>query len=308
MKEAGQVWKGAGLVLAWAFGWLVSLGAQEEERKVGHYDLAVNYDVESGWDTYIRDYGGGSPLEPERTILVVGDNAREEVPAGEAFGFLGEAGEAVWILPEIYDAERLWLGFGAPLLGRDLFRGGLSNRGELSLRLEEVSGSGVDAGGEVALWVSGVPPLVHFASADGIGPEDALEGITANFHAHYNWGFTEAGLYRITFSYSGQLVEALGGEEVSTRVTYQFAVGDWGGGVLRYGWERDDGWGWSSWLGWYREVGAPWIYSVRHGWLGIPEGHPEHFWIYIPEEGWGRSGQRVFPAVWMVERGEWMQL
>lgn len=309
--SGGQAWFWRVLaVVLILLGKLVVLGSEEELRVTGHYDLAVNYEEEGGWDTYIRDYGDGSALEAERIVFGLGESARTEVPDVGGYGFLGEAGEAVWILPEIYEAGQVWLGLGAPLLGRNVFTGGLSNRGELSLRLVEVVGSGVERGGAVALWVSGVPPQVYFASGDGIGPEDALDGITANFHAHYNWGFTAEGRYRLTFEYRGELVEALGGEAVSTRVTYQFAVGEaaWEAGVLRDGREAGGGWAWLDWLGWYGEGADSWIYASRYGWLCIPDGRPEHFWIYAPDWGWGRSGEAIFPRVWLEGAERWVEL
>lgn len=286
----------------------LSLVGQDLVRETGHYDLAVNYDPATGWDTYIRDYAAG-PLSPLRTIFHLGENTRTTVPPDPDFRFLGGAGEEVWILPEIFASDRVYLGIGAPLLGRNLFTGGLSNRGQLTMRLIGLSGSGPESGGQVALWQSAFPPRIHFASADGLGPEDTLDSVTANFHAHYNWGFTRPGLYRMTFAFSGTLLPQFGGMETSTTVTYSFEVlNSLDPGPLRHAWHLDETWSWSSWLGTFSRLEAPWIYSFGKGWLYFLEGSPDSFWLYSPEAGWAWSSQHLFPWIWPASTGIWEQL
>ena len=297
------------LFVLFLFTTVLSLSGQDSLRDSGHYDLAVTFSPDTGWNTYIRDYGGESPLPPVKTIFSLGESAQTTIPADPDFRFLGEPGDAVWILPEIFDPAQVYLGIGAPLLERNIFAGGLSNRGQLTMRLIDLSGSGPDSGGDVALWQSALPPRVHFSSADGIGPEDALEAITANFHAHYNWGFTRPGLYRLTFAFSGTLLPEFGGKETSTTVTYNFEVmTSRDPGPLRHAWRLDPKWSWSSWLGTFSRAEEPWIYSLERGWLYFLEGSPDSFWLYTASSEWAWSSQHLFPWIWRSADGVWEQL
>lgn len=279
--------------------------AQETRLALGHYDLALNYTVAEGWDAYIFDHGTGERLKPVLTVFQL-EADPDTVPAGQVYAPLGAPGDPVWILPEVYDAERIYLGIGAPLLGRNIFTGGLSNRGEVTMRLLRVEGSGPDAGGSVSLWQSGFPPQFFFSSSNGLGPEDALVGITANFHAHYNFGFTAPGLYRLTFALGGELRPEHGGGMTQTEVTYTFEVG---GPVdtspLRYAWPVSNGWEWSTWMGWVYRAAAPWIYNYDHGWLYLAPGDPEGFWVYHPTRGWCWSQQGIYAWLWSDADQEW---
>jgi surface-anchored protein len=307
--------KGTGQALIWraccAAGLLVATGARgwEDPRPTGHYDLAVNYTLAGGWEAYVYDHADGSRLDPRRTVLLMGEAGLTAVPAGEDFEFLGGAGDPVWIFPEIYDAERVYLGIGAPLLERGLFSGGLSNRGQVTMRLVEVAGSGPENGGGLVMWQSAFPPRVRFSTLDGIGEEDRLDRITANFHAHYNWGFTAPGLYRVSFEFSGTLLPEHGGGESATTATFTFAVGDIGeGGPLRYAWAGEGGWEWSSWMGHFHRAAGAWVYGLECGWIYLPDADPDDFWLHAPGLGWAWSSQRVFPQVWLADGGAWSVL
>lgn len=295
-----------------AFFWVSPphLEAREVLLETGHYDLAVNYTLEHGWKTYLRDYAlGGGDLETWRHLLVAGEEAQTQVPSNPSFNFLGTTGAPLWILPEIPQPEVLYLGFGVPLLERNIFAGGLSNRGQLDLRLVSVTGSGPENGGHFILYQSDFPPRVIFNSADGIGQEDSLSGLVANFHAHYNFAFTAPGIYRVSFVFSGQLLPQHGGEYTEHQATFSFAVGrNPDPSPLRYAWKQAEGWEWSSWLGYFHRANAPWIYSFAHGWLYIPQGDPHNFWLWKTPDGWLWSSQDYFPWVWNPANSTWKKI
>ncbi|NBD38454.1 MAG: hypothetical protein GVY10_07795 [Verrucomicrobia bacterium] len=277
--------------------------------RTGHYDLGIDYVPGEGWTSYIWDFATRTRRPAHEIILHLGESTRETVPDDADFAFLGSAGESVWILPEIFDAERLYLGIGARQLGRNIFTGGLSNRGRVTMRLLSVEGTGPEQGGDMVMWQAAFPPRVHFSTADGIGPEDALEEITANFHAHYNFAFTEPGLYRARFAFSGTLLPERGGGETGTEAVYTFEVlhaGD--AGPLRYAWDLGNGRKWSSWLGGYSAETERWIYADHLRWMYLPAGGPDSFWLYMPGRGWLWSGQSFFPWSWSPREGAWTYL
>jgi surface-anchored protein len=275
--------------------------------QLGHYDLTVNYVLGDGWHTTIYDYGTGDHLSPTSSIYRIGEEALTSVPDNADYQLLGNPGERIWIMPETYNPEVVYLGIGAPLLGRNIFTGGLSNRGQVTLRLIDLSGSGPASGGALTLWQSGFPPRFHFSSADGIGPEDTLNAITANFHAHYNWAFSKPGLYRVTFEYSGTLLAENGGGDTSVQVTYSFEVGDGAGtSALRYAWPLGDGWQWSSWMGTVYTANDPWIWDYRLGWMYVPPSSPDTLWMWTVRHGWTWTSQYFYPWLWRPSDDQWI--
>jgi surface-anchored protein len=308
MRVCGQ----AILYAAGCANWLLAVPAAhgwDDLREAGHYDLAVNYTLAGGWEVYAYDHADQGRLDPRTTILAIDDRGLAAVPAGGEFAFLGGPGDPVWVFPEVYDPELVYLGIGAPLLQRGLFSGGLSNRGQVTMQLAAVTGSGPASGGGLVMWQSAFPPRVQFSTVDGIGEEDQLDRITANFHAHYNWGFTAPGLYRVSFEFSGTLLPEHGGGETGTTATFQFAVGDISDpSPLRYAWPGDGGWQWSSWMGHVYRAAGPWVYCLACGWIHLPDGDPDDFWLHSARQGWAWSSQRLFPRVWLAAGGTWSVL
>lgn len=294
------------VVIASAIGW-ASAPAQDRLITLGHYDLAVDYQPGEGWNTFIYDYGKEDQLSPTTLIFRIGNEALMNVPDNSDYALLGTPGEPIWVVPEIYNPEIIYLGIGAPLLGRNIFTGGLSNRGQVTMRLVDVSGSGPSSGGLLTMWQSGFPPRFHFSTADGIGPEDALDAITANFHAHYNWGFTQPGLYRVTFEYSGTLLPEHGGGETTVQVMYTFDVGkDASVSALRYAWPLGDGWSWSTWMGTIYTANDPWIWDYVYGWMYVRPSAPDNIWVWTAEHGWTWTSQHFYPWLWRPGDDQWI--
>ena len=287
----------------------INVLALDDFISVGHFDLQVNFVPGEGWSTYTYDFGTGEQLDPRTTVYLFGSQALREVPDDPAFSLLGEPGDPIWLVPELYNPDIIYFGMGAPLLGRNIFTGGFSNRGRITMRMVSVTGTGPDAGGTVSMWRSGFPPVFYFSSADGIGPEDALDEITANFHAHYNWAFTQAGLYRITFEYSGTLLPQHGGRETSTQVTYTFDVGETpDASALRYAWPQPDGFAWSSWMGRVFTDHDPWIWEPGQGWIYFKPSETDSITIWTDRHGWAWTSQDCYPWIWRFDDNQWITL
>jgi surface-anchored protein len=284
-----------------------TLCAQDVVLPQGHYDLAFNYTLQEGWSSFVWDFSTSAALDPYRTVMHAHEVAEAQVPAHSDFAFLGPAGSTVWILPQIEKSGLPWLGLGAPLLEPGIFTGGLSNRGRVTLRLLDVQGSGVSNGGEFFMYQSGFPPVVYFSYEDGEVVREELSNISANFHAHYNWAFTQPGMYRVTFSLSGTLTEAAGGGYTETIVVFSFLVGpDAEGWALRYAWDVDADWQWSSWMGWVHTLQQPWVYSPLLQWVYFHTGNPDSFWLWREDLGWCWSTQHYYPWLFQKDTGEWV--
>lgn len=183
---------------------------------VGHTD-AVSVHLDGGaLKLRVKDETQGARTfrEPGDVILQVRDHARWTLPElPEGYGFLGEAGDEVWLLSDTMDRALLWPGWSTETLGRGVFR-------DNSLRLSLVD---ADGPGAVKAFVYGDfgEPVVQFDSSDG-GP-DAVDVIVPT-HAHTNWIFTEPGAYTLRFQASGALAD---GTAVSSPVTeYTWVVGE----------------------------------------------------------------------------------
>lgn len=274
----------------------------------GHYDVAFRYHGETGWEAYLKGYG-----EPERslqsTLLVARAGTAWTVPDGPGYGFLGDPGTEVWVLPEQLRPPRtvgtdLWLGIGTQEVPPGLFTGGTGSTGRIQLRLVAVEGSGPERGGAFVMWQEDFHPRVHFSSRDGIDERDTLGNIPAGAHAHYNWTLTAPGFYRVTLEISGTLAAAHGGRLVQGRFPLHLGVPDsgsgWAGGV-----ERGDGWRLSPWFGLYTEVGR-WTFHAQIGWLFASATGPDSSWAFDLDLGWLHFDRAAMPFVFQHEPSRWL--
>jgi surface-anchored protein len=178
----------------------------------GHADVGVNYENGS-WDLHVHHHDLGE-FEPGDVILGVDITAASNtVPAGTQWSFLGSPGSPVWILPQTFNPNLLFLGLGAEELADGIF-----TNDQVVLTLKAVDGPG-----HFALYETGMfgNPTVFMNSRDGIDSGDAII-LNAGAHRHANWAFSEPGLYRVDVEASGTLV---GGVFTSSGdVTYLFEV------------------------------------------------------------------------------------
>lgn len=180
----------------------------------GHADFAFDY-ANGAWHQRMRNDNLGSDLEPA-TVLVRGNVASQlvvptDLPAG--YEFLGQAGDTIWILPEVQDPRLPFLGLAAEETGIETFL----NR-DIRVQLLNAEGPGQFLTSDAGF----TEPRVFFNTRDGIGPADFYP-LTAGSHAHLNWIFTSPGYYRVTFQASGTLADG-GGTTIAAPVTYHFQI------------------------------------------------------------------------------------
>lgn len=191
----------------------------------GHADIGLGEG--STIELHLHAHSGaifdGSPLadddefEPDEVTIVVPNTTQFSRPAGSVWDFLGNAaGASTWRLPAgsaSATAENApFLGIGAEEVTLGAF---LNNALTLTLL-------GVDGPGHFSLYnISLGTPTVSMASSDGITAADAIT-VSAGGHAHYNFGFSEAGLYEITFKASALRDPC--GTELESIATYSFLV------------------------------------------------------------------------------------
>ncbi|MEM9825893.1 MAG: choice-of-anchor M domain-containing protein [Planctomycetota bacterium] len=151
-------------------------------------------------------------------VIIHGEDAGLTQPDGSEFSFTGVMpGETVYVLPQAEMAELPFLG-----LNTEEFETGTFVDDQISLELLSVDGPG-----DFSLWQTdefGSPDL-HFASFDGITGMDRLI-LPAGGHAHYNWGFSAEGTYRVALRASGILDGDEGLMTVDEEMVLTFVIGD----------------------------------------------------------------------------------
>ncbi|WP_159044191.1 TIGR03773 family transporter-associated surface protein [Streptomyces sp. NRRL B-24085] len=188
----------------------------------GHIDIAARV-VDEKMQIHIKDgtvSGKTTWREPSSVVLHVRPAARNTLPDGDDFAFLGKPGDAVWLLDQVQQDGLLWPGWSTDNIQAGATRGGVK------FSLTAVKGPGT-----VALYtydaMSGANVL--FNSGDGV--PDSF-GVPANTHAHGGWAFTEEGTYRLTLRMSGTLTD---GTAVDDTETVAFVVGDENPNTVRPG-------------------------------------------------------------------------
>ncbi|WOO40105.1 choice-of-anchor M domain-containing protein [Rubellicoccus peritrichatus] len=286
---------------------LLSPASAQEVHSTGHFDLSINYETDGGgWRAYVLNFDTDERSETDSIIFEVGDAGKQVIPAGEPWNLIGNEGDPVWVFPEVFSADQVYLGIGTRLLERGIFTGGLSNRGRINMRLVSVTGTGVDAGGTLTMWQAGFPPLVHYATGDGIGPEDALNDIPAGAHSHYNWAFSQPGDYAVTFEVSGELTPEFGGGFTSATATYYFRVTGETSSLLD-GFAINDTWTWNEWFGSFVAGAYPWVYNEIQGWWYFTNANETSAFVWDSEIGWLWVSSELYPALYSFSREAWIE-
>lgn len=188
----------------------------------GHVDIGLALGGHDGhedeWDLHVHDEENESEYHPDEAQLFVGNQAlvvREGSAADPMFDFLGVAvGESVYVLEQTENPNLIFLGIGAEEIESGSLLGGIA-------RLQLVS---VNGPGEFSVWKSGATqPDLHMATSDGIDLGDFVT-ILEGSHAHYNFAFSKAGEYEITFQAIGALAD--GTEVLGENTKYFFRVGN----------------------------------------------------------------------------------
>jgi surface-anchored protein len=169
----------------------------------GHADFGIAY--EEG-DFYFHFHAEGATVDgtdveeaeydiPDVTVLV---------PLGASvvlpidFPALGATtGETIWVLPEVQDPTLPFLGLATAEL-----EGG--EWGNITFSLGTVTSP--SGNGDFALWQSGPfgEVLLRMSTAD---PAADVVTMPTGSHAHYNWGFTEPGVWQVEITVSGTHID-----------------------------------------------------------------------------------------------------
>ncbi|GAA3587389.1 hypothetical protein GCM10022222_85070 [Amycolatopsis ultiminotia] len=160
--------------------------------------------------------GAGVPepawRSPDRTVFHVVPAAKQTLPDDPVFGFLGEPGAPVWLIPQTQDPAIVWAGWSTEALSPEQAPPGVE------WSLAKVAGPG-----SVAVFqndaVGGISSKV-FDSRQAL-PQSSQVGLGT--HAHANWAFSAAGIYHLTFTVTST---APSGETLRDTKVYNFAVGD----------------------------------------------------------------------------------
>ena len=172
----------------------------------GHADIAMIYG-----DNHWRFQAPGSSLDANEVLIVGGPDSRVTAPSGSEFGFLGATPDSdIYILPQSGAPETIPdLGITSNADPADAFAAYSNpdsrddaNAAWIEMQLLEMRGP---EGGHFSLYNSGLEePTVWMASSDGIDDSDSLF-TPAGSHSHYNWAFTQPGVYEIDVFASGFL-------------------------------------------------------------------------------------------------------
>jgi putative ABC transporter-associated repeat protein len=184
----------------------------------GHTDILEVALAGNALKVLLKDDSGDAPVlrNPQDVLLHAKPQAKflvtDELPP--EFGFLGDAGDEIYLLPEVQDPALLWPGWdtaGVPP--------GTVADDELTWRLLSVEGPGT-----LQLFTSDVfgLPRIIFNSDDGLPDTSSMR---AGTHVHANWAFSRPGLYKLRFDLAGKL--AADGQAIqSGPVEYYFYAGD----------------------------------------------------------------------------------
>lgn len=179
----------------------------------GHVDLGPRF-VDGAWTVQFRD----DTVEPavwrpvENVVLQATGKSQLAVPDDPAYGFLGKAGQKVWVIPQVQQAGVVWPGWNTqdPEVAARVDR-------EVTWSLEGVRGPGA-----FTLFLNsdfGKPSPVF----DSRKPYPQQTGVDVNTHVHGNWTFDAPGTYLLDVAMTARLTD---GKQVTDRRTLRIYAGD----------------------------------------------------------------------------------
>ncbi|MDB6025687.1 MAG: hypothetical protein JWM68_1910 [Verrucomicrobiales bacterium] len=180
-----------------------------------HIDVLDLAFEDNGLHVGVHDHTHDVEYEANRVILAVTNRAQTTIPTSPAFSFLGTAGSATWIVPQVQDGEILFGGIASEEIAPGIFV-------DDTVRASLVSVSGP---GNLAMYsVDGFgAPHVKFNSADGIDANDYAD-VPAEGHTDFNWAFSAPGTYYASFRATGTLNDGTNTFVDSGPVAYTFVV------------------------------------------------------------------------------------
>lgn len=174
----------------------------------GHGDIGIAYEDEGSGKEFFFHYhlgadsnvGEGEYEASDITTQVPA--SREGVAANNAtFNTMTgtTAGSPIWTLPQSNVAGVPFLGIATEELS------GTEFPGNITFSFDSVTSP--SGSGDFSLWQSdGLGGFdFYFSSANGAGTVNGNNTVvmTAGLHDHFNWGFTEAGLWEVVLTVSG---------------------------------------------------------------------------------------------------------
>jgi surface-anchored protein len=178
----------------------------------GHVDIGPRF-VDGEWTVQLRDDRQSESVwrDLADTVIHIPDTAIFPIPEGD-FGFLGEPGQEIYMLPQVQASGIVWPGWNTQ--DPSVIEG---VPGAVDWNLAEVEGPGA-----FTLFLTGTfgGADVLFNSAEAL-PQTV--SVPRNTHAHGNWTFSEPGVYRLTIEFTATTTE---GETVTDSAEVQLAVGD----------------------------------------------------------------------------------
>ena len=210
-KGRVSFWTGIGAAFC-ALATSISAG-DREVRSDGHGDVSIDY-AENQWQLGLRLDSPPGIHPPEEWIVALNQNTKLLVPDDAAFGFLGEAGNPIWVLPQVSRGGTWFLG-----VSTDEIESGIFAENRFDMLLSSVKGPG-----DFVTWRAGTGQVeVLLNSRDGIDETDQIELRAGGGHLHKNWGFTSPGTHFVGFQMRGSLAGA--SEPItSDEQLYRFAV------------------------------------------------------------------------------------
>ncbi len=151
---------------------------------------------------------GDLTVQTDLTTTRLADSAWDPVGVG--------SGQSFWTLTETETAGQPFVGIGAEELIPAEWNGAIT------ITLTAASGSGILAGGKFSLWQGSLTPNFFMSTNDGISGADVFSmDLNEGAHEHFGWGFTEEGIYNLTFDIAGTHV---GDGAKTATATYSFSV------------------------------------------------------------------------------------
>lgn len=200
----------------------------------GHTDLNVAYGG-SGLALFARynpDAGNTSDEPISNVAFELPDNGAKYAGAGGLLPFLGQAGQAVWLIPQNNPGPAIpWVGFGGygeagsnpadGLAGLDPIPELTGSLTAPAVRVRFV-GATTPEGADFALWQTGAGGAItlFFSNRPGTTAPQHF-GLRSGQHVHFNWGFSQPGYYRVHLRLEGTIGGTL---PVSKDVSVVFSV------------------------------------------------------------------------------------
>lgn len=169
-----------------------------------HADINAFYNG-STWQVTLHDWDWGLYRDPSKTWVFCGPAARATWPSGSQWSFFSNPGAGVWVMPQGSKPKVPYFGVATDLMPGNYFDSYFNNDPRINRqgRFIKYSLVSVQGPGQFAVWqVDGFgSPTAWMTTKDGIGASDCLFNLEGG-HTHFNWGFSDAGVYKIGFQVS----------------------------------------------------------------------------------------------------------